>query len=124
MRMSKPAKSAFWFVLCTLIQKALAFITVPIFTRIMPAEQYGIYNLYQTWSGILVVICTMNMETGAFVNGFTKSSDEIVKDKLPIRLFSMTCLITLVVFGVLVFNISLFEDIYSFTCFNNYINVC
>lgn len=58
MRMSKPAKSAFWFVLCTLIQKALAFITVPIFTRIMPAEQYGIYNLYQTWSGILVVICT------------------------------------------------------------------
>ena len=99
--MSKPAKSAFWFVLCTLIQKALAFITVPIFTRIMPAEQYGIYNLYQTWSGILVVICTMNMETGAFVNGFTKSSDETVKDKLPIRLFSMTCLITLVVFGVL-----------------------
>lgn len=101
MKMSKPTESAFWFVLCTLVQKALAFITVPIFTRIMPAEQYGIYNLYQTWSGILVVICTMNMETGAFVNGFVKSDDEVEKERLPIRLFSMTSLITLVVFGVL-----------------------
>lgn len=101
MKISKPAESAFWFVLCTLIQKALAFITVPIFTRIMPPEQYGIYNLYQTWSGILVVLCTMNMETGAFVNGFVKTDDGTEKDKLPIRLVSMTALTTTIVFATI-----------------------
>lgn len=101
MKISKPAQSAFWFIACTLIQKALAFITVPFFTRVMPPEQYGIYNLFQTWSGILVVLCTMNMESGAFVNGFVKNGDERAKLVLPIRLISITTICTLTVFGFL-----------------------
>ena len=75
---SLSVKAAFWFVFCTLLQKAFSFVTVPIFTRIMSSDQYGLFNLYNAWLGIIVVLCTMNMESGVFVNGYVK---EDIKEK-------------------------------------------
>ncbi len=92
------AKAALWFLMCTLVQNAFQFITVPIFTRLMPVEQYGIYNLYQAWSGILVVFCTMNVETGAFVNGWTNTKNIEGKNLLPVYLLSITTLLTFSIF--------------------------
>ena len=36
---NETAKAAFWFVIASVIQKALSFITVPVFTRVMSKEQ-------------------------------------------------------------------------------------
>lgn len=92
------AKAAFWFVLCSVIQKSLAFITVPIFTRIMPPEQYGLYALYNSYLGILIVLCTLNTETAAFVNGYTKAKSIAEKRRLPVNLISLAGLLTIIVF--------------------------
>ena len=93
------SKAAVWFFICTLLQNALQFITVPIFTRIMPTGQYGLYNLYQAWSGILAVFCTMGMETGAFVNGLVKIEDERGKNVMSVNLLSITSTFTIILFG-------------------------
>jgi O-antigen/teichoic acid export membrane protein len=74
-------KAAFWFVVTSMIQKAFSFITVPIFTRIMSTEQYGIYSTYLSWTSILMVITTLNLDSGAYSNvlGKTESVDEVNK---------------------------------------------
>ena len=44
--MSIVTRATIWFLICSIIQKGFAFITTPIFTRIMSTEQYGQYSIY------------------------------------------------------------------------------
>ena len=53
---SLPLKAAFWFSVCSIIQQAVNFLTVPLFTRILSSEEYGIWTLYQSWQSILNII--------------------------------------------------------------------
>ena len=46
------AKASIWFVLCSVVQKVFAFLTTPIFTRIMSAEEYGVVSVYNSWISI------------------------------------------------------------------------
>ena len=58
-KLSLPIKAVFWFTIGSFIQKAISIITVPIFTRLMSTEEYGIVNIYNSWSSILIIICTL-----------------------------------------------------------------
>ena len=100
---SLSVKAAFWFVFCTLLQKAFSFVTVPIFTRIMSSDQYGLFNLYNAWLGIIVVLCTMNMESGVFVNGYVKEDIKEKRNELPISLLSLSFTLTAIIFTLLFF---------------------
>ena len=62
------ARAALWFVFASMLQKAMAFITVPIFTRIMDTAQYGLYSTYLSWSSIFTVLLTLRLESGAYTN--------------------------------------------------------
>lgn len=68
-------KASVWYVFCNVINKGMAFITTPIFTRIMTTEEYGQVTLYNSWYSILIVIVTLNLFYGVFNNGMTKYSD-------------------------------------------------
>ena len=60
------AKASIWFVLCSVVQKGLAFLTTPIFTRIMSAEEYGVVSVYNSWISILTVVLTLQLATGVY----------------------------------------------------------
>lgn len=66
------AKSAIWFAMCSILQKGISFITVPIFTRLLTAEQYGTYSLYLSWFQILTIVTSLYLYHGVFNNGMTK----------------------------------------------------
>ncbi len=70
--MSVQAKSAIWFAVCSILQKGISFITVPIFTRLLTTEQYGTYSLYLSWFQILTIITSLYLYHGVFNNGMTK----------------------------------------------------
>ncbi len=36
------AKASIWFIVCSVLQKCISMITLPIFTRLMSTEQYGL----------------------------------------------------------------------------------
>ena len=38
------AKAALWFVFCNVLQKCVALITTPVFTRLMTPDQYGQFS--------------------------------------------------------------------------------
>lgn len=66
------AKASIWFVICSVLQRGISLITVPIFTRVMTTEQYGVYSTYISWYTILVVFTSLNLFYGVFNNAMVK----------------------------------------------------
>ena len=98
--LSVVIKASLWFMFCTVLQKCLAFITTPIFIRIMDQEQYGYYSTYLSITTIFTVILTLNFDTCAYINGLSKLKTEAEKDELGTSLLFFTAIIT-IAFGVI-----------------------
>lgn len=64
--LSKPTKSALWFTVCYALQRGLQFISMPIYTRIMSLEEYGVYSVFLSWCTLICVISSMNVYAGTF----------------------------------------------------------
>ena len=65
-RMPVELKSSGWYMVCNVFQNALGFITLPVYSRIMPAEQYGLYSVYLTWMNLLLIFTNLNLQYGVF----------------------------------------------------------
>ena len=96
--MSVQAKAAIWFAMCSVLQKGISFITIPIFTRLLTAEQYGTYSLYLSWLQILTIITSLNLYYGVFNNGMTKFEEH--RDGYIASMQGLTMTLTAVVFLV------------------------
>lgn len=59
-------KAVFWLTICTLLQKGISVITVPIFTRIMSTEDYGVFSVFISWENIIQLFTTLSLHTGVF----------------------------------------------------------
>lgn len=65
-------KASFWFMFCNILQKGVALLTTPIFTRILTSDQYGQYANYQSWYSIIIIFATLNLYGGVYNNGMIK----------------------------------------------------
>ena len=65
-------KASLWFTICSIITKGIAFITTPIFTRILTTEQFGQYNVFLSWQGIIGIFTSLRLYYGVFNNGMIK----------------------------------------------------
>lgn len=74
--MSVVARATLWFMFCGIMQKGIAFLTMPIFTRILTTEQYGRYSLYNSWLAIFMIFCTFRLEKAVFNKGMSKYPEE------------------------------------------------
>lgn len=74
--LNSPIRASLWFTVCSFVQKGISFITVPIFTRLMSTEQYGMYSLYLSWDGVIIVFATLNLSYQVFNNGLVKFEDD------------------------------------------------
>ena len=54
-------KAGIWYTLSSFLTKGVAFITTPIFTRLLSSNDYGEYSNFVAWAGILVIVATMEM---------------------------------------------------------------
>ena len=46
---SVVARATMWFMVCSLFQKGISFLTTPIFARLLSTEEFGIYNVFTTY---------------------------------------------------------------------------
>lgn len=74
--MPVQVRASLWFLICNFMQKAVAVISTPIFTRLLSTQQYGEYNVFQSWTGIISVIVTLNLGAGVFLQGMVKFENE------------------------------------------------
>ena len=99
-----PVKASIWFAFCNILQKGISMITVPIFTRILTTEQYGVFSVYQSWYSIITVFATLNLYYGVFNNGMIKYSNN--RDTFTSTMQGLTTTIT----GILLVFYLLFPD--------------
>ena len=87
-----------WFIICSILQKAIQFITVPLFTRLLTTEEYGQFTLYQSWLSLFSIFATLNLSAGVFNNGMIKSPDD--RDAYVSSMQGLSVVSTVVVFLV------------------------
>lgn len=68
-------KASFWFLISAFLQKGISVITTPIFTRLLSTSEYGQYNVFNSWLGIITVIITLQLYSGVFTQGMVKFED-------------------------------------------------
>ena len=92
--LSVRVKASVWFLICSFLQKAIYGITTPIFTRILTSAEYGQFNVFQSWRGILSVFITLNIFYGVYSAGLVKFSerrDEFISSMQGLALCLVLC---------------------------------
>ena len=69
-------KASFWFLICSFLQKGITFITTPVFTRILTLEEYGLYNVFNSWESMFSVVISLNLCYGVYTQGLIKFDEE------------------------------------------------
>ena len=75
-KLPDSVKASMWFAICSILQKGIQFLTIPLFTRTLTTDQYGQFTLYQSWMGIISIFATLNLAAGVFNNGMVKFEDD------------------------------------------------
>ena len=107
------AKVAFWYLVCSFLQKGISVLTTPIFTRLMSTEEYGKYSVFSSWQGIVAIFITLRLYYGVYGQGLVKFDKEknIFSSSLQGLVLTMTLLWTVVYF---IFH-SFFNSLFSLT---------
>lgn len=92
------AKATIWFVFCSILQKCMALITTPIFSRIMSTEQYGQFSIYNSWLQIFTIITTLRLSWAVFNKGMSKYKDD--RDGYTSTMQTLTCILTTIILVV------------------------
>jgi len=65
-------RASFWFLVCSFLQKGIAVVTTPIFTRIMSAADYGQFGVFKSWYGIVTIVVGLSLTSGVHIQGLVK----------------------------------------------------
>lgn len=74
--MSVAARASIAYAVCGIVQRCISMINMPIFTRLMSAEEYGEMTIYSSWGGIFSIILTLNLAYGSFSSAMIKFEKE------------------------------------------------
>lgn len=74
--LSLPAKVSVWFFFCALLQKGLAFLTTPVFTRVLSTEDFGVVSVFNSWEQIAVIFVTLGLSNSVFNVGLVHNPND------------------------------------------------
>ena len=94
----KALKASIWFLICSFMQKGISVITTPIFTRLLSSAEYGQYNVFNSWLGIVGVIVTLWIFNGVYTQGLVKFEDN--RDRFSSTLQGLTLALVLIWTGI------------------------
>ncbi len=96
-------KASTYYLIGTLFNKGFAFLTVPIFTRILSTADYGVITTYDSWIGILSTVMGFAIYMGirsSFVD-YPDRVDDFLSVCISFTLFSGAVMILAVGGGIL-----------------------
>ncbi|MBO4923212.1 MAG: flippase [Bacteroidales bacterium] len=108
--MPVAAKAALWFTVCNFFLAGLGFITGPLFTRLLPPEEYGILTLYVTYEQIILILATWEIQVGAYQRGLFK-----YEGKWPQYSQSTLLLVNLLTIGAFLLVLLFHRPVIAFT---------
>ena len=74
--MPVAVKASVVYTVCSILQKCLSFLTMPLFTRLMTTQQYGQYMVYTSWSSIFTIFITLYLAFGCFNTAMVRFEED------------------------------------------------
>ena len=92
--MSEPVKASLWYTICNVVNKGIALLATPIFTRVMTEEQYGTFAIFQSWYSIILIFTSLNIFLGGYQKGLILYKND--RDPFTSTQLGLTTVITCV----------------------------
>ena len=96
--MSPAVRNSVWFTFCNFLQRGLSFLTVPVFTRLLTTEEYGICNVYFAWFEVFVLFTSLKIPYEGLNNGLIRYEED--KDGYTSSVMGLVMSLTAVMFGI------------------------
>lgn len=114
----KAQKAGMWYSIGNIFLKGCVFVSLPIFTRLLNTNDFGIYNTYIAYEGLITAIL------GLGLYGTIKSAKLDFKEKFNEYISSILSL-SIIFFVIILILANIFSDILcKFTGFNKIIINC
>lgn len=97
-KMSPAVRTSIWFTVCNFLQRGAAFITVPVFTRLLTKEEYGVCNVYFAWFEIFLLFTSLKIPYEGLNNGLIRYEKD--KDGYTSSIMGLIMTMTLCFVGV------------------------
>ena len=107
--MSVETKAALWFAMCNFINKGIAMIVVPLYTRMLTTEEYGMYTVFQSWLNIFIIIATLEISRGHYKVGITKYDEDV--DNYTISVLGLSNIVTILFIVIYLCAIPVFNNL-------------
>lgn len=75
--LSLPVKASLWYTVCSIVNKGMALLSTPIFTRVMSEEQYGQFSIFQSWTAILIIFTSLNIFLSSYQKGLILFNNDV-----------------------------------------------
>ena len=98
-KMPQGVKASVALFLSSIITKGLAFITTPLYTRLLTANEYGQVSVYYTWMQLFGIIAMFCLSMGVFNCGMVDYPDK--RDEFSFSVLALSNIITLSFTGLL-----------------------
>ena len=87
-------------IISTFMLQGIAFVTTPIFTRLLGTEQFGMYSLFNSW--VLILTCLMGFSVNSSIGtGRYTFKDKYIYFRNSVLLSStLICLLELILIGI------------------------
>lgn len=100
-------KSGIWYTVSNFAFRAIAFITTPIFSRVLSQSEYGQYNNINSWVSILVVLAACDLHSSIIR---AKLDFEEDLESYSFSVLTLSSIITVLFYIVFVLNGSILEQ--------------
>lgn len=97
---SIAVKAGSWYVISSIIVKAISVISTPIFSRLLTTSEYGEVATFTSWSALLLPLCTLNL-TYSIGRAKLDYPDDLDKYIGSMQLFSLVYTGILFIIGIL-----------------------
>lgn len=99
--MPVQVRASLWFLICSFLQKGISMITTPIFTRLMSTSEYGSYNVFNSWYGIISIVVALGLTGGVHTQGLVKFEDRRLEFSSSLQGLTITLVTIWTVFYLL-----------------------
>ncbi|MCR4908052.1 MAG: flippase [Lachnospiraceae bacterium] len=98
----KALKSGVWYTVSNFLIKGIAFLTTPVFSRLLSKGDYGAYSNFTSWLSVLSILCTLHLVSAAARAryDFTEDYDEYLSSVVALgSVVSLACSAVFMIFG-------------------------
>ena len=104
-RLRVPAKASVWYIASSALARSIGVAGTPIFTRLLSAEEYGLFPHYNTWLSLIAVVATLELSGSVIFRGlqrFESRKAEFISATIGLcfAVCSFICLLFFTIIGI------------------------